>query len=119
MHLRPHNVHRNLSNVVHIVGYSHGEPRKGQLLQHSGTKPNVRQRKCTTYRACLDSCPENVIATLPDGTAQINDATCVGCGECIANCRSDAVAFSWNTASFNMRENIAEHIRGTVHSLAG
>ena len=45
MRLRPHNVHRNLSNAVHLVGYSHGEPRKGKLPQRSGTKPNVRQRK--------------------------------------------------------------------------
>ena len=93
--------------------------RKGKLLQHSDTKPKVRQRKCTACGACLDSCPENAIATLPDGTAQINDATCIGCGECIANCRSDAVGFSWDTASSKMQEKMAEHALGTVRSLAG
>jgi uncharacterized protein len=93
--------------------------RKGKLLQHSDTKPFIRQQSCEGCGACAESCPEGAITLDEKVKAVLDDTSCIGCGECIASCRYDAVGFRWNTASAKMQEKMADHALGVVTALKG
>jgi len=54
-----------------------------------------------------------------DGIATIDDAKCIGCGECIAQCSSDAIGFNWDTASAKLQEKMVEHALGVLRGAKG
>lgn len=95
--------------------------RKGKLLQHSDTKPYVKKSRCIKCEACVESCPENAIATDPQNTATvvIDQQRCIGCGECIAVCRNDAVGFQWDTSCGQLQEKMVEHALGAMKAQDG
>jgi Fe-S-cluster-containing dehydrogenase component/CRP-like cAMP-binding protein len=41
---------------------------------------------------CLTGCPTGAIARFPGGEIEINNATCIGCGDCATQCPYDAIA---------------------------
>ena len=93
--------------------------RKGKLLQHSDTKPFVKESECTACAVCVEHCPTGALAVDDRGRARIDEATCTGCGECLAHCRSGAIGFRWDTGSAMMQEKMVEHALGTVRALKG
>lgn len=61
------------------------------LLKTVTRQPSYRidPEKCTTCRACLRiGCPA---ISMKEGTVAIDSTQCVGCGQCISQCRFDAI----------------------------
>ena len=94
-------------------------PRKGKLLQHSDTKPFVKNDQCGVCCVCTTHCPTGAIALNEQGYVKIDEATCTGCGECLAHCRHDAIGFHWDTGSSTMQEKMVEHAVGAVRAVDG
>lgn len=92
--------------------------RKGKLNQHSKSKPHVKSDDCTACEACIQNCPVDAIA-LVDGKAKIDEAVCIGCGECITVCAYGAVGVRWDGASADLQKKMAEHAAGVVKGMKG
>ncbi len=93
--------------------------RKGKLLQHSDTKPFVKQSECASCGACVVHCPTGAIKLDEHARARIDEAICTGCGECIAHCREGGIRFRWDTGSAAMQEKMVEFALGTLRVLDG
>jgi len=87
--------------------------RKGKLVQHSSSKPEINRNQCTGCGVCFNWCPVDAIS-MPEGLAKIDQNKCIGCGECIAMCRFDAVNFKWDNSSEELQKQIVEHAYGIV-----
>lgn len=94
-------------------------PRKGKLLQHSDTKPFVKNGQCGVCCICTTHCPTGAIALDDQGFVRIDERTCTGCGECLAHCRDGAIGFHWDAGSATMQEKMVEHAVGTVKAVKG
>lgn len=92
--------------------------RKGKLIQHSVSHPEIMERKCIKCGNCLKWCPVDAIE-MHENAAYINDDKCIGCGECVAVCRPDAVKFKWNSGSTLLQQQIVEHALGIVKAKKG
>ncbi|MBN1796015.1 MAG: DUF362 domain-containing protein [Sedimentisphaerales bacterium] len=86
--------------------------RKGKMRQHSALKPSVN-KKCTLCGQCEKYCPADAI-TLGNVQAHIDADKCIGCAECVAVCRFDAVEYDWGCANEMLGKSIAEHALGAV-----
>ncbi len=82
--------------------------RKGKLEQHSQVAPSVRPNVCTFCQVCMKWCPENAIIE-KDKKAFIVKEKCIGCGECLAVCRYDAIKFKWTSTSEILQKKMVEH----------
>jgi uncharacterized Fe-S center protein len=87
--------------------------KKGKLAQHSKSRPSVAAKTCTACGRCLPMCPVDAILWREE-KAWIDEEKCIGCGECLAMCRFGAVRFSWDQASEDLQERMAEHALGAV-----
>ncbi|MBU4311420.1 MAG: DUF362 domain-containing protein [Candidatus Omnitrophica bacterium] len=75
-------------------------------VQHSSLKPHVVEENCASCGCCIEICPVNAISPLtqtlsPKGRGQgegyvIDQAKCVGCGECLCVCKFGAIFINWN-----------------------
>lgn len=92
--------------------------RKGKLVQHSVSKPTIKQKLCTGCGVCIKWCPEDAIA-MENSKARIIEEKCIGCGECLAVCRLNAVKFKWDRSSGELQKQIAEHAYAVVKSKKG
>ena len=92
--------------------------RKGKLTQHSVSKPIISETKCTACGVCTNWCPVDSI-TVGDVFAFIDEGICIGCGECLAVCRFNAVKFKWDSSSELLQKQIAEHALGIVKQKNG
>jgi hypothetical protein len=86
--------------------------RKGKMRQHSALKPSIK-KTCTRCGECFNYCPAGAI-TIDDVKANIDENKCIGCAECVAVCRFDAVKYDWGTESELLQKQIAEHALGVV-----
>ncbi len=87
--------------------------RMGKMRQHSAMLPQVSAEKCRYCQKCIKWCPKAAIIE-KDGKAFIGTEKCIGCGECLAVCRYDAVEYDWNAESGFMQKSMAEHAYGAV-----
>lgn len=87
--------------------------RMGKMRQHSAMMPEVFTESCRFCQKCIKWCPQNAIME-KDGKAFIMTEKCVGCGECLAVCRFDAVKYDWGAESGFMQRSMAEHAYGVV-----
>lgn len=85
--------------------------RMGKLNQHSDLTPKVNTELCDLCKTCIKWCPENCILE-NEGVAFIQEEDCIGCGECLALCKSGAVEFSWSATSENLQKKMVEHAYG-------
>ncbi len=91
--------------------------RKGKMRQHAAMKPSVKDN-CTRCGQCEKYCPEGAI-TLDDIKAHIDQDKCIGCAECVAVCRFDAVKYDFGTESEILQRQVAEHALGAVAGKEG
>ena len=63
-------------------------------------------------------CPTDAISVV-EGIARINRRTCIGCGECLATCRFDAVGYNWSETNENLQKKMVEHALGVMKSKRG
>ncbi len=87
--------------------------RAGKQVQHSSMKPLIEAANCTLCGCCIESCPESAISEMR-GTAYINSSVCVGCGECIACCKFDAVHIHWHEDESLFAERMVEYAHGIL-----
>lgn len=92
--------------------------RKGKLVQHSVSHPQIAESKCVKCGTCLKWCPADAIE-MREESAFIIDERCIGCGECLAVCRPDAVKFKWDSGSILLQKQITEHALGIVKEKQG
>jgi len=86
--------------------------RKGKMRQHASVRPSVSD-DCTLCGDCFDHCPADAI-TLGNVKAGIDGNKCIGCGECVAVCRFDAVKYDWGAENPIVQKSIAEHALGVL-----
>ncbi len=76
-------------------------------VQHSSLKPHVIDNKCAACGYCALICPANAIFPLTppsplirgEGGGEgyiIDQAKCLGCGECLCACKFDAISINWS-----------------------
>ncbi len=87
--------------------------RMGKMRQHSAMLPEVNNKSCQYCQKCIKWCPQDAIIE-QGGKAFIIAEKCIGCGECLAVCRFDAVKYDWNAESGYMQRSMAEHAYGSV-----
>ena len=85
--------------------------RKGKMNQHSTAKPQIIPAICTKCRQCILWCPEQAIS-MGNDSAEIDSGKCIGCGECLAVCRFDAVKYNWGATFEELQKKIVEHAFG-------
>ena len=61
------------------------------MMEISGVVSVVDQEKCAGCLTCVRVCPYNVPVINADGVAEIEVATCHGCGICAAECPAKAI----------------------------
>ena len=82
------------------------------MRQHASMKPTITD-DCTLCGECYKHCLSKAI-TLGDVQAHIDQDKCVGCAECVAVCRFEAVQHDWGAELEKLQKNIAEHALGVV-----
>ncbi len=87
--------------------------RMGKLRQHASLKPTVDPQACTFCAKCLKWCPAEAIVER-GGKAFIVSEVCIGCGECLAVCRFDAVRHDWSSDLGQLQRREAEHALGVI-----
>lgn len=87
--------------------------RKGKMNQHSTAKPKIRVNACTSCGSCVQWCPAGAV-TLQKESAVIDSVVCIGCGQCLAVCRFDAVAYNWGATFEDLQKKITEHAWGVA-----
>lgn len=92
--------------------------RMGKMRQHSAMLPEVLTDQCRNCQKCIKWCPQEAIIER-DGRAYIQTEKCIGCGECLAVCRFDAVKYDWGAESGFMQRSMAEHAYGAVKEKNG
>lgn len=92
--------------------------RMGKMREHSAMLPEVMDGKCRFCQKCIQWCPQEAIIE-KDGKAFIVSSKCIGCGECLAVCRFDAVKYDWNAESGFTQKSMAEHAYGIVKGKQG
>ena len=66
---------------------------------------------------CLTGCPTGAIARFPNGQIDINNATCIGCGDCATQCPYDAITMIPRTAEEDTRNFLSKGF-GAVFGIA-
>jgi uncharacterized Fe-S center protein len=84
--------------------------RAGKLDQHSVVHPRVSAKECRNCSLCMEFCPEKAIVQA-EGHVVIDDARCVGCGECLVVCKWGAVKMRWDSDSRRIQEKLATYAR--------
>ncbi len=86
--------------------------KKGKLKQHAALKLSIGEN-CRLCGECLKHCPGDAI-TLGKIKAHIDQDKCIGCAECMAFCRFNAVELNWSRETKELQENIAEYALGVL-----
>ena len=92
--------------------------RKGKMVQHSTAKPQIIPAVCTKCKQCVMWCPAQAI-TMGNDSAVIDEVKCIGCGECLAVCRFDAVKYNWGATFEELQKKIVEHALGVYNANIG
>ncbi|MCX6561662.1 MAG: DUF362 domain-containing protein [Candidatus Aminicenantes bacterium] len=83
--------------------------RAGKLDQHAVAHPRVLAKACRDCGLCYDHCAASAIVRTTEGRARIDDALCVGCGECLVVCKHGAVKPRWDEDVRRVQEKVAEY----------
>jgi hypothetical protein len=86
--------------------------KKGKMKQHAALTLTVGDN-CTRCGLCAQHCPADAI-TIDDIKAHIDQDKCIGCAECLAVCRFNAVKCNWGEESEILQKSMAEHAMGTL-----
>jgi uncharacterized Fe-S center protein len=88
--------------------------KRGKMKQHAALKLTIGDN-CTRCGQCAKYCPTDAI-TLDEVKAHIDQDKCIGCAECLAVCRFNAVKCNWGEECEILQKSIAEHALGVLKS---
>lgn len=121
----------NIISVAHFKGHDltgfggtiknlgmGGASRQGKLAQHSNISPKVEQELCIGCGDCIDICPSQAIS-LKSKKSRIDQENCIGCAECISICPCEAIKIQWNETSDIFQEKMVEHAFGVLKGKEG
>ncbi|MCK7481943.1 MAG: 4Fe-4S binding protein [Candidatus Moduliflexus flocculans] len=92
--------------------------RAGKLDQHSVTHPRVNAKQCRNCSVCMAFCPEAAIVQA-EGHVVIDQAKCIGCGECLVACKYGAIKMKWDEDSLRLQEKMAEYALRVLEHFKG
>lgn len=87
--------------------------RMGKMRQHSSIRPEVIAERCQLCKKCQRWCPQKAIEER-EGVSFIILEKCIGCGECLAVCRFDAIRYDFRKESATLQKSMAEHALGVI-----
>jgi len=91
--------------------------RAGKMRQHSSIKPQVKA-SCTSCLKCQKWCPTDAI-TEQNKKVSIDAEKCIGCGDCLAVCKFNAIKYDFEQDAELVQRNMAEYAWGSVKDKAG
>jgi len=86
--------------------------KKGKMTQHAAITLSIGD-DCTRCGECFEHCPADAI-TLDDIKAHIDQESCIGCAQCLAVCRFNAVKCNWGEETEALQKSVAEHALGVL-----
>ncbi|MFB0525170.1 MAG: DUF362 domain-containing protein, partial [Phycisphaerae bacterium] len=99
--------------------------RKGKMKQHAALTLNIGHN-CTSCGECVKHCPADAITLDPrlrggmlapakaGVKAHIDQDKCIGCAECLAVCRFNAVKYKWGEECEELQKCMAEYALGAL-----
>ena len=76
-------------------------------------QPNLKIiRSCALFAAFVRHGVLRRAITLGEESALIDKQKCIGCGQCLAMCRFDAVQYNWGSTHEDLQKKIVEHAMG-------
>jgi len=87
--------------------------RKGKLAQHCEISPEFDAKKCIGCGECVAHCPTEAIELLKK-KAKKDAEKCIGCGECIAVCPEEAVSIPWDSDTARFQKKMVEYTVGVL-----
>ena len=92
-----------------------GGSRAGKMLQHNDGTPEVDQDACRGCGRCAKECGSDAISYGADHKAFINPAICKGCGRCIGACAFDAISNVNDSAGDMLCRKMAEYTQAICY----
>ena len=89
--------------------------RAGKMNQHNDGTPEVDQDACRGCGRCARECGSDAISYGADHKAYIDPAICKGCGRCIGACAFDAIANMNDSAGDMLCRKMAEYTQAVVY----
>ena len=89
--------------------------RRGKMDQHSDVSPKVKEEKCIGCGDCILRCASNAISMI-ETKAYISSKKCIGCGECILTCANRAIQIQWNASIPIFLGKMVEYTFGVLKS---
>jgi Uncharacterized Fe-S center protein len=88
--------------------------RAGKMHQHNDGTPQVDQSACRGCGRCAKECGSDAISYGKDRKAYIDPDVCKGCGRCIGACNRDAIVTDFGEPCTVMHGKIAEYTAAVV-----
>jgi len=88
--------------------------REGKLSQHSNVSPVVYVQKCVGCGDCVSVCPSDAISLVKEKST-IDGAKCIGCASCIAACPHEAIDVNWGSGAGTIQEKMTEFAYAVLH----
>ncbi len=85
----------------------------GKLDMHSTAQPKIATEKCIGCKICENNCNHNAVHVI-DKKAVIDYSECVGCGQCVAVCKSEAAQVGSTESSEILNYKIAEYTKAVL-----
>ena len=92
--------------------------RRGKFEQHCGVVPDFNPQECVGCGLSASHSPTDT-TTLSKGKAKIDETNCIGCGECVVVCKTEALNAKWSETLANLQEKMVEYACGAIEAVDG
>jgi len=87
--------------------------RRGKLAQHCEISPEFNAKKCIGCGECVAHCPTEAIELVKKKAVKDSEK-CIGCGECVAVCPEEAVSIPWDSDTARFQKKMVEYTVGVL-----